>query len=51
MYRIYPVKFVNWFMYYLYTKSSQIPCIGYIVTGDWKGERNQHIQLVKVLYC
>ena len=26
-------------------------CIGYIMTGSWKGGGNRYIQLVKVLYC
>ena len=26
-------------------------CTGHITTGSWKGRGNQHIQLVKVLYC
>ena len=26
-------------------------CTGHITLGIWKGRGNQHIQLVKVLYC
>ena len=26
-------------------------CTGRIMTGSWKGRRNQYIQWVKVLYC
>ena len=26
-------------------------CTGHIMTGSWKGRRNQYIELVKVLYC
>ena len=51
MYCIILMQCVPCFFIYLFFLHHFPHCTGHIMTGSWKGRGNQHIQLVKVLYC